>query len=393
VIGFIPGDWEFRSEDAWFAEAWLPQEDFNTVLAAYRSGEINRLRFGPELDAWIYEGDEHTPPGWGTTWHLAPSQEHESQFPENAYGEVVYLGWGDKDDTGPAVSDTTRASARAEQIRKSRLDAQIGQWFEDRDPKHGRSSEYARALNAISRAALEHARASDAPLSGGKNSFEELLEGGFDAVPDRLRRGLQPHDQPDDEKRELKLWSHRHAPVYDTKRNKTPSFQRSEIESAVGDYLALPYRDTQIDRLIADILIAMELYGFSDETSHSDYDTLMFILSGQKWKVQLTELLLLVGLVFLLQRLNLISDRWAGLGYIMAVVLSQIGFLARWRKRAAANALIKEMLYCYAELNSDGPISARRLRERLEAAAEKGVVWPAPLYALIDDVLTRTGRL
>jgi hypothetical protein len=51
------------------------------------------------------------------------------------------------------------------------------------------------------------------------------------------------------------------------------------------------------------------------------------------------------------------------------------------------------MLYCYGELNSNGPISARRLLERLKSASEKGVVWPAPLYALIDDVMARTGRL
>ena len=179
VIGFSPRIWELRLKDSWFAEAWLPQEDFNTILAAYRAGEIRRLRFGLELNAWFYAGEEHTPPGWGITWHLVPSQERESEFPENAWGEVVELVWIDKDET---ASETTRAGATAEQIRQSQLDAQIGQWFEDRDPKRGRSSQYWRALDAISRAAFEHAQANAAPLSGGDNSFEGLLKRGFDIV-------------------------------------------------------------------------------------------------------------------------------------------------------------------------------------------------------------------
>lgn len=167
AIGFIPCDREFRSKDEWFAEAWLPQEEFDTFLAAYRAGEIKRLSFGLKINAWVYAGAEHTPPGWGITWHLVPSQERESQFPETAYGKVDYLVWSDKD-----ANEASWESATAEQFRQSKLDAQIGKWFEDSDPKRGRSSQYRRALDAISRATLEHAEVSNAPLSGGENSFE-----------------------------------------------------------------------------------------------------------------------------------------------------------------------------------------------------------------------------
>jgi hypothetical protein len=44
-------------------------------------------------------------------------------------------------------------------------------------------------------------------------------------------------------------------------------------------------------------------------------------------------------------------------------------------------------------LNHTGPVSARRLLERVKVAADKGVVWPRPLYALLDDVMARTGRI
>lgn len=50
------------------------------------------------------------------------------------------------------------------------------------------------------------------------------------------------------------------------------------------------------------------------------------------------------------------------------------------------------MLGLYAEMNSDGPISAKHIRETAQKAADKGVVWPGPLFALLDDVVARTGR-
>lgn len=203
-----------------------------------------------------------------------------------------------------------RAPLTAEQIRRSRLDAQIGQWFEDRDPKRGRSSQYRRALDAISRAALERAEVSNAPLSGGENSFEGLLERGFSTI-DHLRDGLLDYDLPDDEKLKLKLWSHRLSPLDDVKRNKAPYIIRQEIEAAVGEYLELPYRATQIDRLFADVLIAMELYAFAEETFRYN-NALRYIITGKMESHPLIEYLSVsifwAGLVFLLWKTNVISD-------------------------------------------------------------------------------------
>jgi hypothetical protein len=51
------------------------------------------------------------------------------------------------------------------------------------------------------------------------------------------------------------------------------------------------------------------------------------------------------------------------------------------------------MLHCYSALNSEGPVSAHHVRELLVHSAEKGAVWPAPVYALLDDVINRGGRL
>lgn len=65
------------------------------MIAAYRAGEMPSFFVGTKLDLWIRRGDEHTPPGYGVTWHLVPAQRRESSFPEAAHGTVTMLSWGD----------------------------------------------------------------------------------------------------------------------------------------------------------------------------------------------------------------------------------------------------------------------------------------------------------
>ena len=100
----------------------------------------------------------------------------------------------------------------------------------------------------------------------------------------------------------------------------------------------------------------------------------------------------------------MLSDVWAWGGYITCAVLYLLGLALTtallplvWRRHAKnvkrVKSLMTEMLGCYSELVSDGPVSARRVLKQLKVAADKGVAWPAPLYALLDDVMVRTGRL
>jgi hypothetical protein len=307
-----------------------------------------------------------------------------------------------------------RLDKTPEQIRRVRLDAEIGQYFEDGDPKHGLRSEYARALDAISQAALKHAEATKAPLSGASNSFEVLLEKGFHVVQN-FRWAVQPFDQKVDENRKLKLWSHRTDPLYDVKNKKTPHLSRPDIETCVGDYLALPYRADYIDRLFVDVLIALEMYQYSDQMMNEPVihglgpprsplkqaHPLVTYLKGETYDFLFC--VFLGGVVFVLQQKGVISDGWALGGYIVCATLFLL-FLGLktaslpfwWRSHAKSvrqvNSLMIQMFTCYSELNSDGPVSARHLLERLKVAADEGVAWPAPLFALLDDVMARTGR-
>jgi hypothetical protein len=83
--------------------------------------------------------------------------------------------------------------------------------------------------------------------------------------------------------------------------------------------------------------------------------------------------------------------------YLLGLALTTLFLPFVWRRHAKnvkrVKSLMTEMLGCYSELLSDGPVSARHLLEQLRVAADKGVAWPAPLYALLDDIMVRTRRL
>jgi hypothetical protein len=91
-IGFIPADWELRSSDEWYCEVLVPVADFQAMLVAYETGKLKRFSVAIKPDAWICDGDQYTPIGYGVTWYLVP---RESTFPELSKGVVQTFGWND----------------------------------------------------------------------------------------------------------------------------------------------------------------------------------------------------------------------------------------------------------------------------------------------------------
>jgi hypothetical protein len=51
------------------------------------------------------------------------------------------------------------------------------------------------------------------------------------------------------------------------------------------------------------------------------------------------------------------------------------------------------MIHVYSELGSEGALSTKRIREVVSRAGDGGVVWPGPLYAILDDNIGRIGLL
>src|SRR5215216_5782228 len=92
-IGFLPADWEIGSDDAWYCECYAPKSVFDEMLAAYRSGQVEKARVGCKTRLWIRELDWHAPPGVGVTWYLVPETDRQSDMPQHAVGTIDQLSW------------------------------------------------------------------------------------------------------------------------------------------------------------------------------------------------------------------------------------------------------------------------------------------------------------
>jgi hypothetical protein len=214
----------------------------------------------------------------------------------------------------------------------------------------------------------------------------------------------------------LDFWDSHSSPIDKIKTDKVPYMDRSSLENVVGDFLALPYRSQAIDRFLVKILIALELYAFGDQMINEKTSFgLIPARSPLKQRHVLLAYLrgLLVNGVFFggIAALALwaapskgwiseTSAEWTSAACVLLFLLfgaiNTVALPFSWRTQVKARQnvwkLLRAMVTTYTELKSDGPISAQHIRDRASSAAQDGVVWPAPLFALLDDIIARTGR-
>jgi hypothetical protein len=82
-----------------------------------------------------------------------------------------------------------------------------------------------------------------------------------------------------------------------------------------------------------------------------------------------------------------------GMNFVFTTIKLPFNIRSGWKTRANTRSLLQAMVTAYLEL-APGVVSTVRLREVVAAAADKGVVWPNPLFALLDDNIKRSsGRL
>jgi hypothetical protein len=210
------------------------------------------------------------------------------------------------------------------------------------------------------------------------------------------------------------FWDTNANPLDKIKAKQVPYIGRSDLEGVVDDYLALPYRAPALDRFLVRGLIAAELYAFGDEMLNEETFGLFPARSPLRQRHALLSYLrgqLVNGALFGgIAALALWSSS-SGLigpstaewiigvcGFLFLALASVSTFalpfwwLAQAKARRKVRNLLSIMLTLYNEQKSDGPISAQYVRDRAEDASKQGVVWPAPLFALLDDVISRTGR-
>jgi hypothetical protein len=275
------------------------------------------------------------------------------------------------------------------------------------DPKKSApSSQYAWFLFSMGRAASEYAR--NAALSW--DDFDNLLCDALDVVSN-LRLCFFNYEDKD-----VQLWAaHDPDPIAQLEAKKCPGWDKESLASVAGEYLALPFRCQVIDRFLVRVLVGTEMYGFGNSVLNpSEYEyfdtfrnlrlghlTRIFVYTNVFWAVLFCGISAL-GLI--LNFVGAISGQSAWrialscgvLFLIFALKSVFIDFPRAYRNQSEMMGKIMNMLHemarLYHEVSLDGPMSAAYLRDRAFEVAKLNVVWPAPLFAVLDDIIARGGR-
>lgn len=249
---------------------------------------------------------------------------------------------------------------------------------------------------------------STAPTSS-RDLFQEF--GKARELVDQLMGAALSHDTRFPRPPRGNFWQHALRPEWVIRDKSYRLMMKAEVEGAAWYYLAQPLRSQRFDRTLIDMLIALELYQYVKDICHPD--TVPGIPSQSPMK-QMHPLLstaieiAVVGAIFALVcfgvfNLNPGGD-WGGwvigaAGFIAALVIiwDVVTLPLRWinwrKVRARANAMLDSMLTTYQSLHSDSVISTSHVRDRVKVSADQGIVWPSPLYVVLEDSIARGGRL
>lgn len=188
-----------------------------------------------------------------------------------------------------------------------------------------------------------------------------------------------------------------------------PEMNRAGIESTCDKYLELDWRCRALDRLFVDSLIAAEMVAYGNQILNEETYEFLPTISPLKQPHVLNLYLKIVATIAVLAGGAIASAMWIGAEWVFWIAVVIAGLLTlltgvltitlpfSWREqylaRRNARDLLSEMNGVYAQLRFDGSISASHIYKRLEEATSKGVVWPASVFVILDDILARDGRL
>ena len=218
-----------------------------------------------------------------------------------------------------------------------------------------------------------------------------------------------PEPTASDLKASWNFWNHVQNPFYRIQKQEIPYIERSSLQSAAARYLNSPFRCVPIDRLLVDALMAAEIFAFGNEMwnpgSRWAPSMKQFHPLGSYLITQVLYVVVFGGIIAFtawLYSRGIIGEPafgWtAGIPFGLMVLFFSLGTIflpSLWRRQAKTKrkivALMEDMIGVYTELQSSGPISAEHIRVCAQRLAESGK-WPATLFALLDDVVRRTGR-
>lgn len=264
-------------------------------------------------------------------------------------------------------------------------------------------------LNDITSSARDYAITSGVDLDDFKSTM--LFDAGqiVEDITSALRRSWE------EQAVHLDPWRHEKDPISLIATGQAPYMFRDSAEEAATKYLRLPYRSPLVERALVDILVALEVYAFGNEMLKPirGYVPQLLLPPLQQrhavinfFLVQLSSAIVLLGLAFVANNyLPALAGRelshWLSvipiIIWLAILVIGMVALPLRWWHQSKWRRKIKQQLAAilntYMQLDTNGAVSARHIREMASKAAEIGVVWPGPLFAVLDDNIRRGGTL
>lgn len=173
----------------------------------------------------------------------------------------------------------------------------------------------------------------------------------------------------------LDPWQHKGfiVPLKQKKRLE-PYIMRQGTENAIAEYLAGRVRTDQLDRMLLDAGIAAEMFAYMDEP--------VARAGTFSWWGYLSNLALCAFLLW-------ISDQaWWAISIAILLMTGPVWAPLINKRVSVTRKILQSMADAYRTLG--GPVSSvREVRSALEAARDAGVVWPTPLWVLLEDIEMR----
>lgn len=274
-------------------------------------------------------------------------------------------------------------------------------------PRRGqaKSANYQRLLERMAESALRHVCAQQ--LAGEYLDFAATYDRqvwwGF-KVLNNYRYATSREDDPVDDVH----WHHDDSPFNTVRFDLAPRLDRQSLGGVAEDYLQLPYRCEEFERLLIDALVACEVYAYGELMIPKKKErfpvtplrprTLVGFVLGQV--IMLLLAALLWGAAFGLNTIGVLPSDWFGgtsviiwglwlLAAAWDAVTLPLRMISAWRNKKEVQKLLLMMAGVYSELDPPRPFSARHIDARAREASSAGVVWPPALFVLLDDLIAR----
>lgn len=212
-------------------------------------------------------------------------------------------------------------------------------------------------------------------LNLSEHEFRDQLHGLYEAYSSFLH-GTNSGSDPS-------KWRHWHNRFRDARLSKKlgePYLSSEMLSGAAHEYLSGKLRVPKMDRALIDALVAQETFAYIDQRAGRGALVTQFGCFGA-----------LVAPFIIWQLLTGEPVNWHRLIIGLGIVGGILALLYLWPRKGMLK-LYSAMRDTY-HLLSGSVVSVPELRNAVERARDKGVVWPPELYAALEDIGSRTNRL